>query len=155
MEYAVNEKPDMVSLASLGPLPEALDPAQLAPLSLAYMGDTVYDLFVRTLLLENTTLTAHGLHERAAKLVNARAQAAAFRRIEPLLTGEELAIFRRGRNSHIGTVPKSASIMDYRIATGLEALLGFLYLSGRDGRIRELMRALLTEAEEGLNNENE
>lgn len=143
MEYANNN----IALVSLARLPDGSgvhDPSQIAPLSLAYMGDTVYDLFVRTLLLETTTLTAHGLHERAAKLVCAKAQAAAFRRIEPMLTEEELGVFRRGRNSHIGTVPKSASIMDYRVATGLEALIGWLYLSGRDERIRSLMTEALS-----------
>lgn len=121
------------------------DPAQLAPLSLAYMGDTVYDLFVRTMLLETTTLTVHGLHQRAAKLVCAKAQAAAFRAIEPLLDEKELSVYRRGRNSHIGTVPKSASIMDYRTATGLEALIGFLYLSGENERLNEIMRLILSQ----------
>lgn len=138
MEYA-NNNLTLVSRARLAEKPGVHDPLQLAPLSLAYMGDTVYDLFVRTLLLETTTLTAHGLHERAAKLVCAKAQAEAFRRIEPMLTEEELGVFRRGRNSHIGTVPRSASIMDYRIATGLEALIGWLYLTGSDERIRTLL----------------
>ena len=124
------------------------DPAQLAPLSLAYIGDTVYDLFVRTMLLETTTLTVHGLHKRAAKLVCAKAQAEAFRAIEPMLGEKELAVYKRGRNSHIGTVPKSASIMDYRTATGLEALIGFLYLSGENGRINEIMRLILSESAE-------
>ena len=64
------------------------------------------------------------------------------------LTEEEKAVFRRGRNSHIGTVPKSASIMDYRIATGLEALIGYLYLSGEDARLRELMALALENAPE-------
>ena len=124
------------------------DPAQLAPLSLAYIGDTVYDLFVRTMLLETTTLTVHGLHKRAAKLVCAKAQAEAFRAIEPMLGEKELAVYKRGRNSHIGTVPKSASIMDYRTATGLEALIGFLYLSGENERINEIMRLILSESAE-------
>lgn len=141
MEYA-NNNTNLVSIARLAE-GEVSDPQQLAPLSLAYMGDTVYDLFVRTLLLETTTLTAHGLHERAAKLVCAKAQANAYRRIEPMLDETELAVFRRGRNAHIGTVPKSASIMDYRTATGLEALIGYLYLSGQDGRIRTLLAAAL------------
>ena len=142
MEYA-NNNMTLVSLARLPGGSGVHDPSQIAPLSLAYMGDTVYDLFVRTMLLETTTLTARGLHERAAKLVCAKAQAAAFRRIEPMLSEEELGVFRRGRNSHIGTVPKSASIMDYRTATGLEALIGWLYLSGRDERIRSLMAEAL------------
>ncbi|MCH5279414.1 MAG: Mini-ribonuclease 3 [Christensenellaceae bacterium] len=121
----------------------AKSPTSLGPLVLAYIGDTVYDLYVRTMLVDKTTLTAHGLHVRAAKLVCAKAQAEAFHRIEPLLTEEELAVFRRGRNAHMGTVPKNATIIDYRHATGLEAVLGWLYLSGRDERICELMRSAL------------
>lgn len=152
MEYANNNQPTLVSTARLpGGDGRVNDPAQLAPLSLAYMGDTVYDLFVRTLLLETTTLTVHNLHERAAKLVCAKAQANAFRRLEPMLSEAELSVFRRGRNAHIGTVPKSASILDYRVATGLEALIGWLYLSGRDDRIRELMEAALSGDAGGIN----
>ena len=80
----------------------------------AYIGDTIYDLFVRTELVDSTTLTAHGLHIGAAKRVCAKAQAAAFRRIEALLTDDESAVFRRGRNAHMGSVPKNAAIIDYR-----------------------------------------
>lgn len=111
------------------------DPKQLGPLVLAYIGDTIYDLFVRTELVDSTTLTAHGLHIGAAKRVCAKAQAAAFRRIEALLTDDESAVFRRGRNAHMGSVPKNAAIIDYRIATGMEALVGYLYLSGKDERL--------------------
>ena len=144
MEYANNNTEKLVSKVRLGAEGAgARDPLQLAPLTLAYIGDTVYDLFVRTLLVGTTTLTVHGLHERAAKLVCAKAQAEAYRRLEPMLDETELSVFRRGRNSHIGTVPKSASIMDYRIATGLEALIGWLYLTGRDERIRTLMLTAL------------
>lgn len=154
MEYANNtneiSSSQSIEARLLGDAREAFrdsgDPAQLAPLSLAYMGDTVYDLFVRTMLLKTTTLTVHGLHQRSAKLVCAKAQAAAFRRIEPMLNEKELSVFRRGRNSHIGTVPKSASIMDYRTATGLEALIGFLYLSNENERLNEIMRLILSEA---------
>ena len=85
------------------------DPKQLGPLVLAYIGDTIYDLFVRTELVDSTTLTAHGLHIGAAKRVCAKAQAAAFRRIEALLTDDESAVFRRGRNAHMGSVPKKCS----------------------------------------------
>lgn len=76
-----------------------------------------------------------GLHIGAAKRVCAKAQAAAFRRIEALLTDDESAVFRRGRNAHMGSVPKNAAIIDYRIATGMEALVGYLYLSGKDERL--------------------
>ena len=144
MEYA-NETLNpggLLSLVSAG-LPELRrrDPRQMSPLVLAYIGDTVYDLFVRTLLLERSDATAHGMHIEAAKRVCAAAQAEAFRRVEPLLTEEELA----GRNAHMGTVPKNARIADYRAATGLEALLGYLYLSGQDARLASLVRAALAE----------
>lgn len=123
----------------------ARDPAQLSALALAYVGDTVYDMFVRTKLVDTTDLKPHGLHQKATRLVCAQAQAQAFRRIEPLLTQEENDVFRRGRNAHMGTVPKHASIMDYRLATGLEALIGLLYLRGSDERLTELMRIALDE----------
>lgn len=119
------------------------DPTQLGPLVLAYIGDTVFDLFVRTKLVLSTDLNAHGLHMLAAKQVCAAAQAESFRRIEPLLDEDELAVFRRGRNSHIGTVPKNASIGDYRSATGLEAVIGWLYLKGKDERLARLMSIIL------------
>lgn len=119
----------------------SVSPSQMSPLVLAYIGDTVYDLFVRTMLVESTTLSAHGLHMRAAKLVCAAAQSRTFLRIEQLLSEEEMSVFKRGRNAHMGTVPKNAEIIDYRRATGLEALMGYLYLLGRDERLSELMRA--------------
>lgn len=121
------------------------DPTQLGPLVLAYVGDTVYDLFVRTRLVDSTRLTAHGLHVAAAKRVCASAQAEAYRRIEGCLTEEEAAVYRRGRNGHMGTIPKNASIGDYRSATGLEAVIGWLYLKGNDARLKELMALILDE----------
>ena len=111
----------------------------MSPLVLAYIGDTVYDLYVRTQLLLTCDATAHGLHVMATKRVCAKAQAEAVQRILPTLTEEEQYIFRRGRNSHMGTVPKHAQMSDYRAATGLEALLGYLYLKGKDDRLNELM----------------
>ncbi len=119
------------------------DPLSLPALTLAYIGDTIYDLYVRTLLAETVQAQVHALHLLAAKHVCAAGQAAAYRRIEPLLTEREQSAFRRGRNAHSGTVPKNARVRDYRVATGLEALLGFLYLTGEDARIGELMRAAL------------
>lgn len=121
------------------------DPTQLGPLVLAYIGDTVYDLYVRTELVLTTGLTAHGLHLAAAKKVCASAQAESFRKIEGMLAEDELAVFKRGRNGHMGTIPKNASIGDYRAATGLEAVIGWLYLKGNDARINELMRVILND----------
>lgn len=119
------------------------DPLSLPALTLAYLGDTVYDLYVRTTLAETLRLPMRALHLEAARHVCAAGQAAAFRRIADALTEEEHAAFRRGRNAHSGTVPKHADVRDYRVATGLEALLGHLYLKGEDARIGELMRLAL------------
>ena len=119
------------------------DPNAAPALSLAYIGDTVYDLYVRTLLVEREDARVHELHVMSAKLVCAAGQAAAFRAIEAELSEDELSVYRRGRNSHLGTVAKNAKISDYRTATGLEALLGFLYLTGQDARLTALMRIII------------
>lgn len=124
------------------------DPRLLNPLVLAYIGDTVYDLYVRTHLLLTSDATAHGLHLMATKRVCAKAQAEAVQRIMPGLTEDEQYIFRRGRNSHMGTVPKHAQMAHYRAATGLEALLGYLYLKGEDDRLNELMGEMFPPADE-------
>lgn len=124
------------------------DPLSLPALTLAYIGDTIYDLYVRTTLAETLRLPMRALHLEAAKYVCAAGQAAAFRCIEDRLSESERAAFRRGRNAHSGTVPKHADVRDYRVATGLEALLGHLYLLGEDARIGELMRLALQSANE-------
>lgn len=122
--------------------------AQHGPLVLAYIGDTVYDLFVRTLLIQTNDSTAHGLHVLSARQVRAAAQAQASERILPLLNEAEQSVFRRGRNAHMGTIPKNASIGEYRAATALEAVIGYLYLAGDDARLQELMRLALAGQQE-------
>lgn len=119
------------------------DAMQCAPLTLAYVGDTVYDLYVRTYLIDTLDATPHGLHMAAAKLVCAAGQTAAFRRVEGVLTPQEQAVYKRGRNAHSGTLPKHASVSDYHTASGFEALIGYLYLSGEDARIAQLMQLAL------------
>ena len=130
------------------------DPLSLPALTLAYLGDTVYDLYVRTYLAETLHLKVHALHLEAAKRVCAKGQAEAFRRMEPSLTEEELSAYRRGRNAHSATVPKHADVRDYRVATGLEALLGHLFVSGEDARVGELMR-LAIQFEESTGKESD
>ncbi|MDL2234997.1 ribonuclease III [Christensenellaceae bacterium OttesenSCG-928-L17] len=125
--------------------PKERNAAQMSAVTLAYMGDAVYDLYVRALLVELSDATARGLHMRAAKLVCASAQAAASVAVLPLFNEQESAIFRRGRNAHMGTTAKNASIADYRAATGLEAVIGYLFLSGDDSRLEELMRVILAD----------
>lgn len=133
---------------AFGGLPDK-DPIGMAPVTLAYIGDTVYDLFVRTYAVHKTGYTADRLHKFAVSLVRASSQARAFHVIEPHLTEEETRIFKRGRNSH-STVPKSASQADYRTATGLEALFGYLFLHGEDDRLASLMSMILENTDESM-----
>ena len=125
-------------------LPDAPHPARtLAPLTLAFVGDTVYDLYVRTMLCGTLDAPPQKMHLAASGLVCAAAQAQAAARLLPLLTEDETAVFKRGRNAHCGTVPKNARVADYHAATGLEALVGYLFLSGNDARLNELMELAL------------
>ena len=118
-----------------------IDASQLAPLTLAYVGDAVYELIVRTLIVGQGDAKPDRLHRKTSAVVNAHAQAVAAERIRPLLSEEELGIYRRGRNAHPQTTAKHASVSDYRKATGFEALVGRLYLEGRVDRLMELVRA--------------
>ncbi len=120
-------------------------PYTYSPLALAYIGDTVYDLYVRTLLLHRSDKKPHALHMASAKLVCAAGQAKAYLKITAHLSEKEQAIFRRGRNAHSGTLPKNATSAEYHIATGLESLIGYLYVEGDDERIRELLTMALRE----------
>jgi len=110
-------------------------------LELAYLGDTVYDLYVRSHLVEQGGRVGK-MHRQAIRLVCARAQAEALGRIQDELTGEEADVVRRARNVH-QSPPKNADPADYQKATGLEALIGFLYASGRDERLGELLKKAL------------
>jgi len=123
-----------------------LPPAEvnaLSALALAHMGDAVYELLVRAWLCAHGKLTSRGLHSEAVRYVSAKAQALAAARILPLLTETETAVFRRGRNAHTHTIPPSADPAQYHAATGLEALFGWLYLSGARERASELFRAAM------------
>ena len=119
-----------------------------SPLTLAYLGDAVYELVIRTALVEKANCPVNKLNRRASSLVKASAQSAMAGVIEPLLTEEEASIYRRGRNAHSPTMAKNATMADYRRATGVEALVGYLYLKGDMDRILELMDAGLPHAEE-------
>ena len=109
-----------------------------SPLSLAFLGDTVYDLLVRSDLLSEANRPVKDLHKLASDKVCAAAQSQAVKKILPLLSEEESEIFRRGRNAHPGSTPKNQSGSDYHYATGLECLFGKLWLDGKTDRINEL-----------------
>lgn len=115
----------------------AENPDLLSPSVLAFVGDAVYGLYVRTALAEINRPSGE-LHRLSVKAVNAAAQADAFSLIEPLLDEKEISVFKRGRNFHTSSSPKSATAGQYHTATGLECLFGWLYLSGRTSRADEL-----------------
>ena len=117
---------------------------RLNGLQLAYIGDTVYDLFVRTDIMEKHDESVQKLHKRAVMRVNAAAQARAFDLIEGMLTEEEHDVARRARNAH-SRPPKNQNPGDYSRATALEALCGYLYLSGRKERLKELFEIIRKE----------
>jgi len=116
---------------------------QTNPLVLAFIGDTVFDLYVRTSLALQGKGNAGALHRQSIELVNARAQAHLARSVFENLAGDEKDIFMRGRNAKSATVPKNMSVADYRQATALEAVLGYLYLTGRTGKIEEILKEAL------------
>ncbi|MGN1195816.1 MAG: Mini-ribonuclease 3 [Acutalibacteraceae bacterium] len=114
------------------------DTKQLSPLSLAFVGDTVFDLFVREMLLCDANRPVKKLHNSAAKLVNAKSQAKIAEALTEKFTEQEMDVFKRGRNAHTNHIAKNASNRDYHYATGLEAVFGFVYLNGDTDRLREL-----------------
>ena len=117
-----------------------LDPHSFSPLALAYIGDAVFEVLVRLTVMTDGNAPVNRLHKKARDMVNAKAQAEMYFRIKKQLTEEEAAAFRRGRNAKSFTVPKNADLMDYRHATGLEAVFGYLYLKGDSARAAELFR---------------
>lgn len=117
----------------------------ISSLGLAHLGDAVYEILVRTMLITNGSTTGNHLHKETIALVCAPAQAAAADKLLPVLTEEEAAIYRRGRNSDLHNIPKNATHGQYAKATGLEALFGALYLLGRTARIRELFTLIMEE----------
>lgn len=116
-----------------------------ANLSLAYLGDAVYELMVRTWLLKNSSIKAGELHKTAVGYVKASAQAKFSMKLLPLLSEKERAVFKRGRNCHVNSVPQNAEKSEYHMATGMEALFGYLYLSGETERLCELFDIIIGE----------
>lgn len=119
--------------------------AGISALGLAHMGDGVFELLVRSWLCLHGKATSAGLHRATVARVAAPAQARQMERMLPLLTEEELAIYRRGRNAHVHAVPKHATAGEYAKATGLECLFGALFLTGQTARINELFELTMEE----------
>lgn len=117
---------------------------KISTLGLAHVGDAVYELLVRSWLCARGNATSKGLHRSTVALVRASAQAEAAEKLAPALTEEERAVFRRGRNAKVNTVPKNAVLSQYHAATGLETLFGWLWLRGDRERINDLF-SIITE----------
>ena len=116
--------------------------AQIAPLTLAFIGDSVYDLYVRTNYALRCSKNAGALHSMSIHLVNARAQAEFAHQWMERFTEAEADVFRRGRNAKSPSPPKNMSIADYRYATAMETVIGYLFLTGQAGRINEILGTL-------------
>ena len=114
------------------------DVNKISMLGLAHIGDGVYELLTRTMLCREGHTKVTDLHKLTVSVVNAPAQAAAMEKLLPILTDEETAVYKRGRNTKVNSIPHKADISQYHAATGLEALFGWLYLQGRMDRINEL-----------------
>ena len=119
---------------------EDQDLRSYSPLTLAYIGDGVYELIIRTILVKKGNCPVNRLHKKASSLVKAGAQSAIMEVIEEELTPEERSVYRRGRNAHSPTMAKHATMADYRRATGFEALMGYLYLKEDYTRMLTLVR---------------
>ena len=117
---------------------------QMSPLTWAYVGDSVYEQYIRTYLINTTRLKPHELHVKAIKYVKAKAQADILQKIEKELTEEEKDIVRRGRNTQSHHIAKNASFQDYMYSTAFEALIGYLYLTKQDERLKVLLQNVVS-----------
>ncbi|WP_079504306.1 Mini-ribonuclease 3 [Mesobacillus jeotgali] len=127
-----------------------VDEKQLNSLALAYMGDAVYELYVRHHLLHSGKVRPNQLHKEATAYVSAKAQAKYLHKLMEMdeLSEEEMAIVKRGRNAKSGSVPKNTDVQTYRYSTAFEALIGYLHLAGNEKRIEELITTVFSLAEE-------
>lgn len=122
-----------------------VDVRTYSPLTLAFIGDGIYDIIIRTVIVERSNRPVNELHRRTSRFVKANTQALMIQALLPFLTEEEEAVYKRGRNAKSHTTAKNASLMDYRMATGFEALIGCLYLQDKTERILELVKRGLAE----------
>jgi ribonuclease-3 family protein len=134
-----------------GKVLEMREANQINPLNLAYIGDAIYELAIREYILENNLdSSVNKLNKNAISYVKASAQCEFMRYIESGLSDEEMAIYKRGRNTKSNTSAKSSSIQEYRVATGFEALIGYLYIIGKYERLTELLSIILEKRRKDL-----
>ncbi len=145
------EADDLAGLVREALVIPAGDLRSYSPLTLAFLGDAVYELIVRTMVVARHNASPNRLNRERSALSRASAQAQMIRDLSDRLTQEEAAIYRRGRNAHSVTKAKNATVADYRAATGFEALMGYLYLKGDIRRVIELVREGLAAQKEQRN----
>lgn len=143
MEKSINLKETFMEAFRL----EEQDIRTYSPLTLAYIGDAIFELVVRTVLVERKNMQPEKLHKAATKIVKAETQALMIEALKEELTEKELAVYKRGRNAKAVTRAKNATMSEYRRATGFEALMGYLYLNGEIERMIELIRTGVERAE--------
>ena len=143
MEKELNEQQNKISFAgyirNTLNLPDT-DIKTFSPLTLAFIGDCIFDLIIRTVIVENGNAPVNKLHKQVSNLVKAPTQAELYHMIQDQLTEEEMSVYKRGRNAKSFTSAKNAGIVEYRTATGVEALMGYLYLTDRMDRVLELIK---------------
>ncbi len=122
-----------------------IDIVNYSPLTLAYIGDAIYEIVIRTMIVAKGNCAVEKLHKKTTQLVKAKKQAEMIQKIENELSEEEERIFKRGRNAKSYTMAKNATMKEYRLATGFEALMGYLYMTEQEDRMMELIRLALGE----------
>lgn len=120
------------------------NPKLLSPQTLAFIGDTVYDMLTREYLVCEANRPVGELNRRKVDIVNCETQSKAIKELMPILTEDEISVFKRGRNAFTKHTPKNADVADYHAATGLEALFGYLYLNGEIERLNELFKKIIS-----------
>jgi len=131
------------------------DPEQMPPLVLAYIGDSVYDLYIKSMLVSSLKANVHQLHKYSVSFVMAHAQSEIIHKITSILTEHEQYIVKRGRNAKSGTIPKNANVTEYKYATGFEALIGYLYLKNDTERLMEILKLSVDIIKNILKNEGQ
>ena len=126
---------------------DEVDLRNYSPLTLAFLGDCVFDLVIRTVIVERGNRAPESLHKKKSEIVKAKTQSMMAETLLDSFSEEEMAVYKRGRNAKSYSVAKNASVSDYRRATGLEALFGYLYLQDKEDRIIELIKQSLTQLE--------
>lgn len=129
------------------PLPPAKTPDQMHPIALAYIGDAIFEVYIRQYVLSKLNHRPNYLHQQTTKFVSAKAQAKVLAEWLPQLSAEELSVVKRGRNAKSGSAPKSADVLEYRQSTALECLIGYLYYNGQLNRMNELLSQVVRQFE--------